>query len=520
MRKVLVGFFILLAAAASAADYEIHEEYRQDVVDYESCPERFWRQIFSIKTDKSTVALLSHNYIQKTGEQMFTGFLNLYSPGKRLHFIVGNYNVGFGSGLFIGSRRYISDDPFAARPFPAFGNFLSPSGSANPIYSFMGFAAELKSGGETSFNGGAFVSLRRRYIRRDYYDSKRVPSSMNSINSRAAPVGLYNTPALIRDTGVSVSFGIGKNFSAGLIGYCEDLKTMQNETIEWEYKSGNSWESGVTKCGGGALYLRYSDKYIFMFCESGVTLSQKRPGKDESGTAISAGFRFRNPYSAFSLSALSAGRGFYAPEAADSPFPRNECAAALSLRALKYFEAGCSASYEKKEYPGRNESALSSTIREGVYILAAGKTFEVKAAYDEVGYNRPGGQSRMRKETASVKQMFGKKFSLNLKSVFQNRDGGPFSYSAGIGAQYQPFAFFTIGADGSVYKIRGPGIYSTVMPAENALLSSVYVNKTSASSVVKGVLKYNKMRFVCRYQQFYGGGFERTRFECAGQAVF
>ena len=520
MRKVLVGFFILLAIAAGAADYTIREEYRQDVVDYESDPEHFWRQVFSIKMNKSASASLSHNYIQKTGEQMFTGFLNLSSPDEAFRLIAGNYNVGFGSGLFIGSRRYISDDPFAAKPFPAFGNFISPSGSASPIYSFMGLAAELKGGDETSFSGGVFTSLRRRYIRRDYYDSKRVPSSMNSVNSRPATIGLYNEPVLIRDAGASVSLNMGKNFSAGLLGYCEDLKTFRDETIEWEYKSGNSWESGITKCGGGALYLRYSDKYIFMFCESGVTLSQKRPVKDETGAAVSAGFRFRNALSAFSLSALSAGRGFYAPEAADSPFPRKECAAAISLRALKYFEFGGTASYERKEYPGRNEAGLSSAIREGVYALASGKTFEVKAGYDEVGYNKPAGQSRIRKGTASVKQMFGKKISLNLKSVSQNKDGGPFSYSGGIGAQYQPFTFLTIGADGSAYKIKGAAIYSTVMPSENALLSSVYVNKTTASSVIRGVLKYGKARFVCRYQRFYGGGFEKSRFECSGQAVF
>jgi hypothetical protein len=518
MRKILVGLFMLLCINAAAAVYEIREEYRQDVIDYESGSERFLRQNFSVKIDKSS-ASLSHNYIQERGEHLFTGYINICSPAERFRFTAGNYNINFGSGLFMGTRRYASEDPFASRPFPSAGNFISPSHSANPVYSFMGLGADFTTSpsGAVRFHGGAFVSLRKRYIHNDYYDSKKIPSSMNSVNSRTAPDGPYNEPILIRDTGAAVSLDIGKNFTAELLGYYEDLRSFTNETIAWEYKEGNRSVNGIESSKGTAIHMRYSDKYIFLFCEAGITMTGQYSEKEQRGSAFSTGFRFRNEYAAFSLLLLSAGTHFYAPEASDSPFPRNECSAALSLKPAKFFQFGGTASYEHKEYPGRTEAALAATVRNGIFALAGGKSLEFKAGLDAVEYDKAAGRKHMTKETASVKRMFGKKFSIGMHFLRQKMDGGS-SYSGGGGIQGEPFAFLSFGIDGSYYMIKGPGIYSTVLPQENVLASTILMNSTLASSVIKLSLKYGSARFTVRYQQFYGTS--ESRVECIGRASF
>lgn len=523
MRKVLVVLTLLWPAALFAAQYELREEYRFDVVDFEEDPKHFWRQNFSVKPTKTTAASLSHNYIQESNDHIFTGYLNLKDEHERFRFVAGNYNINFGSGLFYGTRQYISADPFASTPFPAAANFISPSGSASPVYSLCGLGASVLLAG--MFEISAFGSLRRRYILSDYYDNGKVASSMNSINARPAREGRYNEPVFIRDIGLSLALNLD-SFYAAVLFYYKDVSNMSGGNIVWEYIEDDFGGEGIHGSGGSAIYFRYRDEYIFMFCEAGLSFTQhhdsdkKEPDFKAYGT--SAGFRFRRRTAAFSLFSVSAGPWFYAPEASRNIYPRHESHASASVKMFGFAQLGTAASYERKEYPGKNEAALSTNIKEGLFAVIGNKTIEANTRFDISRQDKAAGRTRLTKEAAALRWMFVKNVSLIAKGQMTQRETGATSWAAGGGIQGEFFnGAFRFGFDTTYYTINGPAIYATVLPAANALVSTAYVNSSRAVSTLKFSVKFHSIRLTARLQQsFERHDFGASRMEFFGRAVF
>ena len=522
MRKILVVLAVLHSVFAFAAQYELREEFRQDVIDFEEEPKRFIRQNFSIKPGKTAVASLSHNYIINDNEHIFTGYLNLQNENERFKLVAGNFNINFGSGLFFGTRQYISQDPFASRPFPMSGKFIAPSGSANPVYSLCGLAVSVTLA--QTLDISVFASLRRRYTREDYYENEKVPSSITSINSRAAPEGLYCEPVFIRDAGCSVALNT-ENFYSALFIYYEDVKDMAGDDIVWEYAKGYSSEDGIRSAFGTSGYLRYTDDYVFVYCEAGLSFTQRYVADsnnyDIGGYAVSTGFRFRNRTAAFSLYSLTTGSSFYAPEASENMFPRHECHASASLKVLEFMQLGGSASYEHKDYPGKTEAALSTAVKEGVFAVVGNKKLEAKGSFNISSNDKAAGRNRQFREAASLSWMFAKKISLVAKGQWTHKDEGAVSWSSGGGIIGEAYNSFRFGFDTTFYNIKGPAIYATVLPAENALVSTTYIGNSCIASVFKISIKFNDVRFTARYRQFYEGNeFGASRFEFMGRAVF
>lgn len=527
MQKISIAFLlaVLFAEQAFAAEYEVREEYRQDVIDYDEDAKRFWRQNFAIKLNKTAVASLSHNYVRDNGEHILTGYLNIPNASSKGGIIAGNYNASFGSGLFLGARRYISADPFAATPFPTSRKFLSPSGSSSPVYSLFGLAGFISVGSEDfKFSAGIYSSVRKRYVRRDYYEAGELPLSISSVNGKTKAYGVYREPVQIKDLGFTLGADIVDCFAAGLLLYGEKLESYSGKSLVWEYNKGYFSEKGIRGCGGISAYLRYTDKYIFVFCEAGFSGKREYPkgtSRLTEGYALAAGFRFRCEFAALSLYAADTGPEFYAPEASDSVFPTEECRAALSFSPWKRFRFGGTASYERKKYPGKYEAAPAFSRKDGLFAVLGSRPIEMKGSFDVNERNAASGFKRTMRELLECRYRPSKSLLISAKASCQQRTNTKGSWSAGAGISGELFEWLSAGLDISFYSIGGYGIYAIQLPAENALASSSYIGSTCASSAIRLVFKYKGFRFAARYQQQHTlVSIGESRMEFSGRAVF
>lgn len=529
MRKLAIIITALFAAAtvtasAAAAEYEIREEYRQDVISYDEEAARFWRQNFSVKLNKITCAFLSHNYLQAAKQHIFTGYLNIAEPKDRGGVIAGNFNANFGSGLFFGTKRYVSGDPFVGKLFSVSGKFLSPSGSASPAYCLQGLGAYVNFGGDTiKFSAGVFASARKRYLRLDYFDEGKLPASITSLNGKIYKYGKYTEPVLIKDYGLCLQTVILSSLRAGLLLYGKNISAVNGNSIVWEYYENRNAEYGVTGSGGVAAYAIYSDKYVSIFCEGGVTIVNRHMEQTNIGDAyaFAAGIRLRYSKAALSLYFANAGDRFYAPEAADNVFATKEGRLSVLLKLTASLQIGGTASYEMKKFPGKTESALPAKNREGLYALFRHRPFEIKTSFDAAENKTATGNKRTLRELIAINYKASKKFSLDVKGSAQQKTGGGMSWSAGAGILVNPVPALSFGWNTTFYYIRGSGIYDIVLPSANALASGSYTGSTTASTVVRIALRYKGVGFSARYKQEHTlTTFGESRIELSGKAAF
>jgi hypothetical protein len=273
MRKILALIIGLCAAAPAGAKYEIREEYRRDVINYDEESRSFLRQGFSADTGAAR-AFLSHTYLPPERQHIFNWSLELRDHPRGVSLMAGHYNASFGSGLFLGARRYSSPDPFAARPFPSWDSFISASRSASPLYSFSGLAARHEIVmDEARLETALFCTMRRRYIHFEDYDGGRVDSSMDSVNSRLERDGFYTEPVLLRDCGAAILLSCRQGLSAGLAAYGGDMRACSGRELLWDSGRGRDSESGIEGFSGSMLYMKYADDHLFAFCELGLTRS-------------------------------------------------------------------------------------------------------------------------------------------------------------------------------------------------------------------------------------------------------
>jgi hypothetical protein len=385
MRKILALIIGLCAAAPAGAKYEIREEYRRDVINYDEESRSFLRQGFSADTGAAR-AFLSHTYLPPERQHIFNWSLELRDHPRGVSLMAGHYKRQFRKRTFPGRARYSSPDPFAARPFPSWDSFISASRSASPLYSFSGLAARHEIVmDEARLDTALFCSMRRRYIHFEDYDGGRVDSSMDSVNSRLERDGFYTEPVLLRDCGAAILLSCRQGLSAGLAAYGGDMRACSGRELLWDSGRGRDSESGIEGFSGSMLYMKYADDHLFAFCELGLTRSGRGKGGNDDlsgGYGFSAGTRFRSRLSALRFLLTRTGTGFYAPGGADGPFPRDECDFSASQRLHENITAGLSASYEHRRVPGKNDPCLKTSRREGFFVDISGRNLKWKSAMD------------------------------------------------------------------------------------------------------------------------------------------
>jgi hypothetical protein len=500
MRKILALIIALCSADAAAARYEIREEYRRDVINYDEESRSFLRQGFTADTGAAR-AFLSHTYLPREEEHAFNWSLELRDLPRGNSLMAGHYTASFGSGLFLGSRRYSSPDPFASRPFPSSDSFISASRSTSPLYSFSGVAARHEIlMDEARLETALFCSMRKRYIHFDDYDRGRVDSSMDSVNSRLERDGFYAEPVLLRDCGAAILLSYRQGLSAGVAAYGGDMRSCSGRELIWDGGKGKSSDSGIAEFSGSMLYMKYADDHLFSFCELGLA---RAGGNDDltGGYGFSAGSRFRSRMSALRFLVTRTGAGFYAPGGADGPFPREECDFSASLRPHENIVAGISASYEHRSVPGKTDACLKTSRREGFFIDISGGGLQWKSAIDLLLRDEARGARTISREESSLKWNPEGDLSLMAKGSNQHEGAESLSWSVGGGLQYRIISRFFLGLDISFFSIGGSSVYSGALPAENALASGSFIDKTSLVAVMKAQIYSGNFRFSMRFQQ-------------------
>ncbi len=520
MQKILVmAVTVLLVMPVHAALYELKEEYRQDVINYDDDLQQFWRQSLSVKLGSSS-AVLSHRYTPDNGKNVFAGYLDLQNQSGKLRFSAGNYNINFGTGLFLGARRYMSDDPFAAARFPDSRRFLVPV-SSSPVYCFSGLAGVYSSQQEgEGLMAGTFLSYRKRYTRWDYYDERRIPSSLASVLSRTEPEGLYTCPVGIRDCGASLGYAFRNGFYAGILCYYEDMTACNDSPVTWEYDEGYFSSTGIRRNGGAGISLRYEDDRTLLYAEGGLTLRQKYDRGKEAGWGLSCGGKFSFSRAAFNLFMTETGPGWYAPEGAESLVPRDEYGSSLTIRPADNIDFGGTVSFVRKKYPSLNEAAPASSVKEGVFVSMAGDKWRIRGSFDTVNRTAASGQSRLCREALVWRFSPWKKNTFSARASVQQKTGRCTSWSAG-GEYSALFSAVRFGLSTSFYSINGSGIYSTVLPSSGSIASSSFIGKTAVLSVISLEIKYGEFLLKTRYEQQYSAaGTGESRCEISGKAVY
>ena len=527
MRTVLALLLAITASAplVHAATCEIREEYRQDVVDYDSGKEYFLRQKLMVCLEDRFSGSLCHSYLHDSSQNIFTWNMNFREVLGCIDLTVGNYSVNFGSGLFLGMRRYVSPDPFASKPFPYESKFISPSGSSSPVYSFSGAALACSlSPGESAVKTGFYISRRRRFIHMEDYDEGGTGASPGTINSRISREGPYTEPVVLRDSGFFLGLDSGGYASAGIAAFYGDIEGCGGKSLVWDRRELDNSSAGTGGYAGSAFSFRYGDSNIFACCELGFSMALNEPEARESlsgGYGFFFGARFRQDPAAFLVSFSSTGPSYYAPQSTEADPPGRECNIDISLKAFPWMQWGIQSSFEHRTCPGKNDRILENVRREGLFFVMKMQRFDFRCSLDALCRDENAGIGRTVKESCTLKWSFSDGYSAGLKGAGRHGPGHELSSCTGVFFQGRFRGVIFLGLDCTGYSIGGPAMYSSVMPVENSLASGGFIYDSATVFVIRVSLKLGNIRFSLRYEQFFhsdepGGG----RMEFSGKAIF
>ena len=531
--KVLCIFAPIMLAAAQLLSGEINPgevaagfEYRRDIVDYEEREKDFFREKITISLGGMSRFHLA--CIQSDGmDPRHTWYLKLHDFSPAVKFIVGDFQGGFGAGLLMGKKKYLSSDPFAPPPgiSQAQGGPFSGSGSGNPRYSFSGMAGTFQSSGrDAKFFLNPFYSQRRRYVTAEDRDSRLAGRSLDAVNQRVSREGTFTDPVIIMDRGFMAGMQYLELFTVHVYYFQTALRGDDFEKMRWDY-SWSGGDRGAEACHAEGIYAGYGDGYFRAYIEAGMVERVSRPAFSSRGSSAGLlyGTSFRHPYFHFSMTGRESGENFYPLYSSGKDYPERSIFLDQSVRPLDALTAGASFSSSRRISPGIQDLSLPALKREALYLKyqpGRNSAMELKGA--RVRFESSDGQGNRRQGGAESRQVFFQFLETDAHGVIQQDESAGSSWMYGAGAGVRFFDYFHAGAGYSRYLISGKN-YLYAKRDDDGEAVSGWSMETRAMNRVTGkiAMRYNRNHFFLRYENCYIGFRSlKKRFEFMGRIIF
>ena len=364
MRRVLTLLLCICALpllGGKKKAFEFSAGYHYDVLDYDRAARQFFRHRYRY-TDRGREAFLCQTFTEGFSRRYLNWYLAL-GEERGPFFSGGSFNVRLGSGLLFGPRSYQSGDLLSFREQWSAAVPVRPSSSANPCYAHQGLVAGYRFGSDRRGGGmHTFFSLRRRYISPEDLDEGLIASSPSSLNSYSEGDGSRTEAVYLRTTGVAAEITLGRYLFFQAYGCYSDIADTEGNRLQWQ---GVGDLSPLEGSAGGGCLLQYRDAALTCLFEFLYGSGLSPGGKGSEGAWAGKGaLRFRHRVVDFSVSLITTGKGFYAPESGESlrPFTRGDIF--LRYRPLKAFECRGAVNSEIRRVPGGWHRSLPLMVRE------------------------------------------------------------------------------------------------------------------------------------------------------------
>jgi len=516
------------AAGANFEKYMIQSEYKNDVLEYDDETRSFYRQRGTLVLSRRSSFDFAHIYADREKESLFTWALILGDLYRGTEFYLGNFTANFGAGLLMGSKKFISSDPFASGLVISTGRVFKPRSNGNPLYSFSGIASGFSRGGNF-FRGGIhfFYSIRNRYVSDDVSEQGSVSAGIDSINSRLESGYDYSAPALIHDSGMMLEFTLCKNII--LQAYCAYtfLEMTNSEYISWNMKSGGLYETGVKDFLGYGSFVQYSDNSINIFCEfsrAERNIIQKEAQQKRIGDfGFLYGIDFRHKKAVIGISGKYTGEFFNPLYSSGSNRAEKTFDFKLNLRPVKKIKIGARVVCEKALVKGHNGKSPVSQQREDVSASYRGSAYDfLKLRLSCLQNTGDGIHEKRIQSSIQPGLQINDYLRVAARGLFQNRKGGGISASAGATVTVLYLRMLRLGINYTRFFVSGENrLYASVLPGQNSISSGGFIDQASNIAAVRFRVKWGKSFFSAGYQNHFTDSEEvKSRLDLSGRIVF
>jgi len=534
MYRAILSFVLLIPSSNKNYPREkitprvkIQSEFRYDNIDNDETEKRLSREKINFFLSKKSKFNFSHIYIDEKNEHRMTWNLNLFDISPKAGFIIGNYNINFGSGLLIGKKNLFSPDIYSSRLIASHKKSFSPCNSGNPLFCFNGIA--LNSAITYSnflFSLNAFYSLNSRYALSEIYESYCIKSSFSSINSRLDTDYKYSEPVTLNAYGLMLKLERGKNYTFGIYFFYSDIKNDQNNNILWKCKEMQNYSESIKSIHGYGIFSQYSDDYINIFIEFGIPMKKIVTNSISSryiyDYGLLYGMEFKHPFFSISFKGKSTGKNFYSPYCSGNSYAETKWIIKSIIKPIKKLSFGTSFSSEKKLSPGYTEPFLPLTIKEELFLyFKFSKRNSIKIKYKRL--EREKDLKIMRDNQIKSIVDFTPKDNLKLRisGLMQKNNSKP-SYSLSTGLSYMFLAHFKFIIYYAGFHIsKDNNIYMSTAKFSRSLSGGLSIKKTSNVIISMLAFNYKKNSFSVKYlHQFLINRSIKKRIELYGILFF
>jgi len=494
-----LGLFLFLGNSyAQAKRFMISSEYKQDNLYYNEKKKSFYRNKIHLFFSQKSGFNFAHLYVKDPKRKVFTWnlFFKDFYPKSEIYF--GNFYTNFGSGLFLGQKRFSSPNLFQASLKNNYSKTFTLANNGDPLFSFQGLAfIHGRKFGDTFWALKGFSSFKERYREELKEDSSFVNYSFNSVNSQDEKQSGKNDLAKINDHGLVLEIVWKELLTSQVYTKISYLTDYQGESLFWDYKKNNTFNRGVKNSFGYGFFSQYKDENISFFFDL-CFLRRKILGEDNQifyslGRGFSSGFKFKNPIFVCSLQWEETNHNFLPLYKTENPRPSRICDFSLSFRPKKKLFLGGGAFLKKDNLAGTNNDSLKNIKKESCWLkYETRKIIFQPFSLARVEADEGLGEEESFKLKSSLKYNKKKFFKANIFSIFQSDQEKNLSFCLGGGSSFIIFSKVVASLYYSYFKITGQNkIYASISPSRNYIGNGSFYSQTSSLVVGKIDFKYN-----------------------------
>ncbi len=435
----------------------------------------------------------------------YTWNIGLYGENEPFNFCAGNYSLGFGSGLIMGKKKFISSDPFSRSLTVSIDETIIPSTGSNPAGAFFGAAAKISYTGD-EYTAGAvpFYSSQKRYVTAEELSRGYISSSIPALEGRTTSNSKYSESAYITNCGGMLWISWIDYIVIQCYAFQTSIRDSDGNNLQWSYDTKR--EDGISSAKSAGVFMEYADEVFSFFIEPAVSLTQY--DRTAKGHGLMWGCGVKNNGALLTIRGKNCDPEFHADYSSGDRYPQDVFEIKGRITPHKKIEIGGTVYSEKNLNPTYNDDEADGTAREeGFAVLKPFKWAELNLAAARTRCYSDNLESEKVKFSSSAVFTMPWNIFFRVKSDVQ-REGSSRAYVSACELKYMFLESFTISAGYTDIRVKGDtGIYAAIIPAPEAELStSLYKNKAEGMAL--------KIRFRREELSFHARG---SLVKCAGE---
>ncbi len=512
---LLLAFMVVLKSQSHGNNIisSIDAEMLRDMINYEDEEKRLFLRTSlceSIEEKYFFNLFLIRDF--KKDKTDFTWNIKISEVNNSFDFILGNYNLRFGSGIIFGKRTLFSGNSFDKSFSLSKDKKIITSTGTNPAGSLFGIASDIYFNEENIKTGIVpFFSIQRRYIKEEEISQGYITSTLQTLTYKTEKDGSYNAPVDILTSGLMSYCNIYDLLKIQLYYSQTEIKDPNMNEIKWEFNK--SLQSGIKKYSVTGLFIEYTDENISLFIEPAISIREF--DNNLKGHGLVWGITVRNRIAYLSIKGKNCDENFFAEHSNSSINPSNIFEITSGFMLCDKYEFGASVYNEKNLNPSYQRDYISGIRKEEIFFnLNPFKIISFSGKAASSGSYRDDLREKKNKISGSTTISPWQNFFFKLRGDIQEMDKVK-SFSGFCEIKLLFLQNFSFMAGAGFININNENyIYSTVPPTSEAEMSCNLFKESARAYATK--LKYRKedmsFHIRCEYLKFSSGKELNTEF--------